>query len=308
MIEERARIGVLAWCAILPLGLVGWWALVLGVDGAAWWFSPASMGWTPLLAFGLADATVVGIPSLVAARFVSRGDLDGARSWLWAVAGGQGYATMWSVLATVLTGEAPYGPLLMLPIWGVCLTAAWVTRPVDAWFLTSEDRPASAHAAWTIAHAVLFDGLFLVLLPWLFLLVERHLGLPPMHDVDLFWPLVAVVVVLNLGIGLGSGIVMALYGRGTPLPVDTAAELVVAGPYARVRNPMAAVGILQGVLLGAALASWLVVLYALVGAALWHGFVRPIEEADLAARFGEPYRQYKANVPLWVPRLTAWRP
>ena len=32
--------------------------------------------------------------------------------------------------------------------------------------------------------------------------------------------------------------------------------------------------------------------------------VRPVEEAYLAATFGEAYRSYRARVPLWVPRRT----
>ena len=32
------------------------------------------------------------------------------------------------------------------------------------------------------------------------------------------------------------------------------------------------------------------------------------EEKGLERRFGDDYRTYKANVPRWVPRLTAWRP
>jgi protein-S-isoprenylcysteine O-methyltransferase Ste14 len=32
-----------------------------------------------------------------------------------------------------------------------------------------------------------------------------------------------------------------------------------------------------------------------------------IEEKGLEKRFGDEYRDYKANVPRWIPRLRAWR-
>lgn len=66
---------------------------------------------------------------------------------------------------------------------------------------------------------------------------------------------------------------------------------------------MAVAGILQGVAVGLLLSSWLVVAYALCGAALWHAFVRRIEEDDLERRFGEEYRRYRARVRCWWPRL-----
>jgi protein-S-isoprenylcysteine O-methyltransferase Ste14 len=31
------------------------------------------------------------------------------------------------------------------------------------------------------------------------------------------------------------------------------------------------------------------------------------EEKDLEKRFGESYREYKHNVPRWIPRITAWK-
>jgi protein-S-isoprenylcysteine O-methyltransferase Ste14 len=42
-----------------------------------------------------------------------------------------------------------------------------------------------------------------------------------------------------------------------------------------------------------------------VGAVAWNMLIRPDEEADLAARFGEPYRQYAEQVRCWVP-TRAW--
>jgi len=104
-------------------------------------------------------------------------------------------------------------------------------------------------------------------------------------------------------LGLISGYTMARIGEGTPLPVDTARKLVIAGPYRFIRNPMAVAGTIQSVATGIFLGSPLVLLATVFSAALWNYLVRPPEEADLLARFGEPYREYSENVRCWVPQF-----
>lgn len=92
-------------------------------------------------------------------------------------------------------------------------------------------------------------------------------------------------------------------GGGTIMPWDPAQRLVVRGPYRRVRNPMISS-----------------VLFMVAGQAAWWGsrltgalaafffmtnyiyFIKS-EEPGLEKRFGESYRQYKAHVPRWLPRL-----
>ncbi|MFK7789074.1 MAG: isoprenylcysteine carboxylmethyltransferase family protein, partial [Phycisphaeraceae bacterium] len=82
-----------------------------------------------------------------------------------------------------------------------------------------------------------------------------------------------------------------------------ASVLVVSGPYRYVRNPMALAGIVQGLAVGLMMGSWLVLAYAMSGGVIWHVMVRPIEEADLLKRFGDPYKQYKASLRCWWPKL-----
>jgi protein-S-isoprenylcysteine O-methyltransferase Ste14 len=94
---------------------------------------------------------------------------------------------------------------------------------------------------------------------------------------------------------------MSRIGKGTPLPLDHATELVVLGPYAYVRNPMAVSGIGQGLAVALFLGSPLVAIYALIGSAIWQFVFRPLEEDDLAARFGGLYENYRAAVKCWVP-------
>lgn len=101
---------------------------------------------------------------------------------------------------------------------------------------------------------------------------------------------------------LEGGATLALAGRGTPLPCDTARMLVDRGRYRLVRNPMAVAGIGQGLSVALWSGSATVALYAVAGALVWHVGVRPSEDRDLEARFDDAYRRYRAAVPLWCPR------
>ncbi|NJN99938.1 MAG: isoprenylcysteine carboxylmethyltransferase family protein, partial [Anaerolineales bacterium] len=84
-------------------------------------------------------------------------------------------------------------------------------------------------------------------------------------------------------------------------------KLVVRGPYRYVRNPLYDTD--MTLILGAALLTqnWgLVVLLAAYIAQL--ALQLPLEERELRARFGEPYRRYCRLVPRFVPRLTPVEP
>ncbi|WP_341873828.1 isoprenylcysteine carboxylmethyltransferase family protein [Leucobacter coleopterorum] len=81
-----------------------------------------------------------------------------------------------------------------------------------------------------------------------------------------------------------------------------ARQLVVTGPYRFVRNPMAVAGVSQAVAVGLMMNSWLVVAYALCGSLVWNWIIRPLEEADLAERFGAAFEEYRAQVACWIPR------
>jgi protein-S-isoprenylcysteine O-methyltransferase Ste14 len=97
----------------------------------------------------------------------------------------------------------------------------------------------------------------------------------------------------------------ALIGRGVPAPVAPTQALVVSGLYRHCRNPMyvsvvaAIVG--QALILG----SSALLLYAGVVWVIFHLFVLVYEEPTLARQFHN-YRDYKAHVPRWLPRLRPW--
>jgi len=95
----------------------------------------------------------------------------------------------------------------------------------------------------------------------------------------------------------------ALMGKGTPAPFDAPREVVVAGPYRYVRNPMylGAVAILLGT--GLMLRSPSTVAVALLFMVLAHLFVVYYEEPTLEGQFGDSYRRYRKSVNRWLPGL-----
>jgi protein-S-isoprenylcysteine O-methyltransferase Ste14 len=98
----------------------------------------------------------------------------------------------------------------------------------------------------------------------------------------------------------------ATIGRGTLAPWDPTRNLVAAGPYRYVRNPMISGVVL--ILLGEALIWGSEAVGTWAGAVLLinHFYFLLVEEPGLERRFGEAYRVYKAQVPRWIPRTRPW--
>ncbi len=97
-------------------------------------------------------------------------------------------------------------------------------------------------------------------------------------------------------------------GRGTPAPWDPPQQLVIEGPYRYVRNPMmSSVFALLGaecLVLGCvAIVGWTVFFIVLNTI-----YIPLSEEPALEKRFGEAYREYKRDVPRWIPRMSAYDP
>ncbi len=100
----------------------------------------------------------------------------------------------------------------------------------------------------------------------------------------------------------------ATQGRGTLAPWDPPRQLVVRGPYRFVRNPMIS-GVIF-VLLGEALLleSLPHTVWSAIFLAINLIYIPLLEEPQLEARFGEPYRRYRQQVPRFLPRLRPWDP
>jgi protein-S-isoprenylcysteine O-methyltransferase Ste14 len=182
----------------------------------------------------------------------------------------------------------------------------WIVSGPFAFRSANARHPPLLHLAATAAQLVVFWGLFLAVIPFAVRFVEQRWGLAVPFPV-IAGPVGIAVLVLASALGLWSAAVMATRGSGTPLPAAMPNRLVVAGPYRFVRNPMAIAGIVQGAAVGLILSSWLVVAYAVAGSLLWNFVVRPLEESDLEARFGDEYRRYHSAVWCWWPRLRGFR-
>lgn len=284
---------------------------VQATAGAIWWCAVATV---PLVREGtLGGLDAPGIAALDLPLFVVAGGLAAA-GFLWAA----WVTTVWTCLVAAglavhatLTGQAGWGAVLMAGAAGcsALVLVRWTTGALPTRWIASgpfavrtasrRTRPGT-HVAATAAQIAVFWGFFLVVVPLPLRALEHRwavsLALPPAVQVG-----GAVAILLASGLGLWAAAVMSTEGDGTPLPAAAANRLVIVGPYRSVRNPMAVSGIAQGVGVGLVLSSWFVVVYALLGAAVWQFAVRPLEEEDLTTRFGDPYRRYRAAARCWIP-------
>jgi protein-S-isoprenylcysteine O-methyltransferase Ste14 len=88
-----------------------------------------------------------------------------------------------------------------------------------------------------------------------------------------------------------------------------APEVVVAGPFAYLRNPLYVGNILMYCGIGVmanALSPWLVVI-ALVYFVFQYAMIVSLEEEFLEKEFGDGYLEFKKNVPRFLPRLSAYQ-
>lgn len=97
-------------------------------------------------------------------------------------------------------------------------------------------------------------------------------------------------------------------GKGTLAPWSPTTKLVRSGVYAYTRNPMIT-GVLT-ILLGESimLRSTAIFTWFLTFFIINNIYFVLFEEPGLIKRFGEEYREYRKNVPRWIPRLTPWKP
>lgn len=152
-------------------------------------------------------------------------------------------------------------------------------------------------SAWRQLRAIaLLPGAVTVLVPLLILLASGA-------DVTVLSALFGLVpITVGLALWLWTVRLFARFGEGTLAPWDPPRHLVVEGPYHYVRNPM--ITAVLTVLAGEAVLFWslpLLTWFAIFFAGNYAVF-RFFEEPQLEERFGEEYREYKRNVPRWLPR------
>ncbi len=124
-------------------------------------------------------------------------------------------------------------------------------------------------------------------------------------------PLLVTVGCFLLLCGLGLAVwTMRLFhsiGHGTAAPWDPPRNLVVAGPYRYVRNPMLTSVFCMQAAEALLLNSWVLFIFLLVFVVANMLYFPLVEEKKLEKRFGDAYQQYRRNVPRWIPRLRPWR-
>ena len=165
------------------------------------------------------------------------------------------------------------------------------------YFRTSTTNSTALNLFKTFSYSVIFWLLFLFILPLMISFFEAKLW----EVVRPYEILGGVLFLLFSLLNIWSAIIMSKLGKGTPLPIDCPNKLVIRGPYRFVRNPMAIGGIGQGISVGMYLGSVFTILYALIGAIIWHLLVRPFEEKDLEKRFGDEFLDYKSRIRTWIP-------
>ena len=170
------------------------------------------------------------------------------------------------------------------------------------WLRGRPSTTESTAALWakSFLDAVLFFGLFMVALPWVFhRLLPQPLPLPSLLGT---WG-AALLFATGIGVWVACLDAFSRRGRGTPLPAAAPRHLVTDGLFGFIRNPLIA---------GELMVIWSVALYAAsVGVGLYaiaatvaaHLIVVHIEEPELRKRFGESYEAYLREVPRWLPRL-----
>ncbi len=172
-------------------------------------------------------------------------------------------------------------------------------------------RPAST--AWnvtkTLVQTACFCGVFLVAIPCGFHALEQSLGIASQCFSGNFWRAFGIVLIIaGSALGLICAIVMATKGKGTPMPTDSTRELVVAGPYRYIRNPMVISGSTQAIGISILLGSPFLVVGVILSMLLWNVTLRRWEEVDLEHGFGKSYTAYRLRVRCWRASFQPYRP
>lgn len=113
--------------------------------------------------------------------------------------------------------------------------------------------------------------------------------------------------VTTLIVGSGVALIGLLIRAWAAGHIRKAQDLATSGPYAHTRNPLYLGTFVLGI--GFTIASgvwWLALLFC----ALFIGIYLPVmrvEEDDMRQIFGTDFEEYALHVPLFIPRLNAWR-
>jgi protein-S-isoprenylcysteine O-methyltransferase Ste14 len=297
---RKVRHAATIYFILQGLAVALWWLLLFTTPASRKCFLLENNSETSLMAFWLADLVFLAAGSIVAGWLVFR-ESKFAPAALWLVAGAMSYAALYCLAFAYVTDTGWFGVLLMLPamIWSGVF-AVTLSPTVELMFRQAAVSSTGWILAKTYAQIIVAWSIILVIFPYLITIIEDKLSIPRFHF-QFQEPLAAILFVSISFLGIASAHTMARIGQGTPLPLDSSNKLVVRGTYSYVRNPMAISGIGQGLMVAIWFGSPLVALYALMGSLIWQVVFRPIEEDDLAEKFGDDYEEYRDHVRCWIP-------
>ena len=113
--------------------------------------------------------------------------------------------------------------------------------------------------------------------------------------------LVCAAVLIVLAPALALSALRTMKAGGTNVhPSEPTLTIVRGGPFRFTRNPMYLALCLLQLALGFFLNDWITLLFVVPLALILHYGVVLREERYLAAKFGEPYLQYKREVRRWI--------
>jgi len=294
---------IAVYLVIQSIAIALWWCLLFTKPASVEWFHPTNWPRESLIGFWLSDLMLIIVGSLFSAAAIVT-NKPWASIVIWTLAAATWYPTLYCLGVSFMTDQAWIASALMTSMAGITLTMATIyghSGQTPSMFRSVAMTKRTA-AGWTAVQILIFWCTFLWILPkGIFeleqiLTVTKFTRFTPSHQVA------PILFALASVLGITAAHAMNCTGKGTPLPTANAPNLVVTGPYRYVRNPMALAGILQGLCTGWFLGSYVVLVYAILGALTWHIFVRPTEEHELTKRFGDEYIQYKSKVPLWIIR------
>lgn len=300
---KKIRFYATIYFAFQSVAVLAWWALLLLVTDSRKYFQMGDNE-NILLAFWLPDLFLLGVGSLCVS-LICLLESNFLQIAMWFVVGTISYSSFYCLAFALMTDTGWLGVVLMFPamIWSGNFAVGLSPPFVEKMFRRSVEAKTSWLLVKTLMQIVVVWTLILFVFPSLIVLIEAKLGIA--QFIFPFQKIIAAVLFILISlVGVSGAFTMAKIGRGTPLPMDTANKLVVSGIYSFVRNPMAISGIGQGLAVGLFLGSPLVLLYALMGGAIWQIIFRQLEEADLHKKFGADFEKYRENVRCWIPRLT----
>lgn len=271
-------------------------------------FSPTVKGWfdPPNAALPLAHLMVADILLFVIGSAIAAWALWKKRSWAraicWFMVGATLYASLICLQGAITGSMRTLCFVLMIPA-GLLTIHATMIGCGDQGFpfqVYRGNRPSTALLV-ALFETAIFYTMFFGVIPATIVYAQHELDLTPFNP-GAPGRIAAIVGFLAGGtLAISSTVQFAWKGMGTPLPMYAPKQLVISGPYRYVRNPMAVGGIFQGVMVGIFLGSVPVMVYSLMGAGIWHFFIRPVEEADLQDRFGNAFTDYCQQVKCWWP-------